>query len=716
MNCAPLDEEVVPSVVTESPDFLKKDEKDVEAETLESLADLGDVEETDLPILPPIILIDFTNGTNLTSEEKTKRTINGNLGYGFQPNNLFSGKYNYYFPAGKTGTTVSIEESISPFLPTTIIEKENVNPSQSQSYAFGQRIKLQKTTSSNDNYQSYSPQRQNFASYTTPKPAIDFQQYNRYPTGLGSYKNSGQSYRSFSTPSSTPVYSTAGLQPHYQPLSSGLTKTYNPQIQNYESLAPTRFQNFPQRQEISSYSTPAPINYHPSQSQTTVLSPVSSGTPKYSYENGIKYEHKIVWRYPNGMVSDIAPNSYPDYSVPPKATLTQSFQNSGPRGFSAEENSGTGIYSQKPATFPQDAASDGADPKPSQFVSSASISGATGSYQTASPAPSSSQKYSFQNPYSVVGEINSQLQSHTPAPGQIKATYENPKTLSNYPVDSPEAEFSALQGYPNREIFGASGDVYRGQTLGYEEPQNPAPESSNSKLQPSIQISKYSPQVQQYLKKALGLDENGNVKNKEYAAPGVTDYSSLLDYNPSISQYIGNPSSILNAQPTFIQAGNSLIPVIILRVDGVPPIQPNLTPNINLKALLQKYLTQYAQTVTSLNQGGNGGFGQEYASEKLKSDTFDLRQLTRGLGQLRSNDPNFKQNFVQNFAQSIAQSTQTYNQQPSSFTNQRNYEEIKKEEPKYATRSPSESTPRKMKVKNVQIIEDPRFTSYKVKN
>lgn len=79
-----------------------------------------------MPILPPIILLDFDNRTddNATADEKSKRTVNDNLGYGFDRNFLHAPrKYNYYFPAGKTGTTVTIEESISPFLPRTIIEK-----------------------------------------------------------------------------------------------------------------------------------------------------------------------------------------------------------------------------------------------------------------------------------------------------------------------------------------------------------------------------------------------------------------------------------------------------------------------------------------------------------------------------------------------------------------------------------------------------------------
>lgn len=751
-----------------------KADEDVRQETLEDLVDLGN-EEIDLPILPPIILIDFTNGTNLTSEEKSKRTINGNLGYGFQRNNVFSGKYNYYFPAGKSGTTVSIEESISPFLPTTIIEKVNpvpeklyANPSgnsysssiQSNPYGsdsnrhrqsqigangglsvFGQRTKLHKSTG--DKFQSFSrfapAQKPNFATYSTPKP--DFRS-NSFSSGLGSYANPTSVYEGFSTP--RPTLYNAPLQGQYNSASN--FKGYNSPLQSYggfsTTISPPSFSSLSSGLNLGSYgnhgaglqsySTPRPQNYNPSQSQTTVLSPLGN-SPKYSYEDGIKYEHKIVWKYPDGKVSEVGPpsydNSYSGYSNPTKISLTSNFQNpAAQNNFPKTLNSGYSvnagsIYSQKPATFPDNGASAEDESKANQFVSSASISNGATSFSGSAtrPAPPS-QKYSFQNDYSVNGNGESSKPQSSASSGSTsyktslrKPTLEESKVISSYPVDSPEAEYPSLDSFPSGEAFAgpdapqASAYTY-GQTSSisntYSQPSSSISDSTGGKIQSTV-LTKYTPQVQSYLKKALGLGESGQSQSQsqEYQPSNSADsysniqYSSLLDYNPSISQYVRDPSSILNAQPTFVQAGNSLIPVIILRVDGVAPIQPRVTPNINLKALLQKYLTQYAQTVNDLSQGKN--FDQGYETTKGQSSSgsklFDIGQLTQSLGQLgRGSD--FKQNFDQNFAQ---QFTQDY--EPSSYSNS------------YLPLGTREAG-RKPKVKNVEIVDDPRFTGYKVKN
>ncbi|XP_048504694.1 uncharacterized protein LOC125499697 [Athalia rosae] len=782
----------------------EKPEEETRRETLEDIVDLGN-EETDLPILPPIILIDFTNGTNLTSEEKSKRTINGNLGYGFQGNNLFTGKYNYYFPAGKTGTTVSIEESISPFLPTTIIEKIPPSPnnnkfyvngnansypgsvqnnlfaggsngqSQSQirlnnapSSAYGQRTKLQKTPGDGSRpYTSFSvTPKPNYTGYSTPKPT-DFRsnQFASSGLSLGSYANPVSNYQSFTT--ARPIYNSP-VQVRYQPGTN--VKTYfGTPGKGYEGFATTRappahnptspgselgrYDN--QRPGLEGYS-------NPKESRTTVLSALQGNTPKYSYEDGIKYEHKIVWKYPDGVVSEVGPNSYDssyqEFTSPTKASLqTSNAGSAGANNFPKTLNSGYSvnagsIYSQRPATFPDDGASVNAESKANQFVSSASISNG-GNYFSGSGSQGvpPSQKYSFQvASYSGNGDVrsgkpqNGQLQassvSYKANPSDQTSKYlpspvvEDPKIVSNYPVDSPEPEYPPLDGYSTAEAYDRAQSsrtnsyAYTQSSSipsGYGQTSASSSNSGNSgggKISPEM-LTKYTPQVQQYLKKALGLD--GGVQRQEYQPSNLQDYSNirysnLLDYNPSISQYIRNPSSILNARPTFVQAGNSLIPVIILRVDGVAPIQPKVTPNINLKALLQRYLTQYARTVNNLSHGGN--FEQSYAPPKGQSDPnsehldFDLAQLTQSLSQLRR-VPNFKQNFAQNFAQSVAQSAQGY--QSASYSGQSDYGDYKNQE--FGSRDLAYPTlvsrdAKKPKVKNVEIIDDPRFTTYKVKN
>jgi len=173
-------------------------------------------------------------------------------------------------------------------------------------------------------------------------------------------------------------------------------------------------------------------------------------------------------------------------------------------------------------------------------------------------------------------------------------------------------------------------------------------------------------------------------------------YADLLNYNPSISQYIKNPASILNVQPTFVQAGSSLIPVIILRVDGVPPIQPKATPNVNLKALLQQYLIQYAKNIEELARPSN----YELSDDQMPKDqsTFSsspLRQLVR-LAQ------NNGQDLVGNPTESYLGKT-SYETSNLSVEKNRNV--------KYGER-----TAIRPKVKSVQIVEDPRFPNYRVKN
>ncbi|XP_046749615.1 uncharacterized protein LOC124413222 isoform X1 [Diprion similis] len=727
-NCAPTTEN--PSLDVDGSELKKvgKDgaaaEEEERQETLDDVVDLGSEGGAELPILPPIILIDFTNGTNLTSEEKSKRTINGNLGYGFQSNNILSGKYNYYLPAGKTGTKVSIEESISPFLPTTIIEKVNDagpysnlfgSPVQSHNQpranpvtplAFGQRTKLQKTNS--QSFQSFSgfgaTQKPNYVSYSTPRPEFQSNIYPVAPVGLGSYGNQASGFNGFTSPR-PPVYNNPSPQTQYQYQNQ---KTYNSPIQNYDSFLPT-----PGPTISANYATPKPQSYS-DHGQTTVLSALGGNSPKYSFENGVRYEHKIVWKYPDGMVSEVGPSSYDGsysgYSSPTKISLTSNYPKSDGNGYSASSG---GIYSQKPATFPNSEDSDEGDSKANQFVSSASISSSNpGYFGSPSQATQPSLKFGYQNTYSASSGQSGSLG---------KPGVQDTKPVSSYPVDSPQPEYPPLQSYSIGQDFEAL-DSQRTGTYTFQQPSNPGSDSLPGKTPSTTVLSKYKPQVQQYLKKALGLEGAG--KSQEYqttatgpstsssSSPSSLQYSSLLDYNPSLSQYISNPASILNAQPTFVQAGNSLIPVIILRVDGVAPIQPKATPNINLKALLQKYLTQYAQTVTNLakSQGYDQGYEVPDTQGSSGPELYDLGRLTQSLSQLRQGS-NFKQNFAHNFAQSIA--GQSY--QPSTLSSQSSYGEFEKGE--YSNlQNAKYVAPRKHKVKNVEIIDDPRFTTYKVKN
>lgn len=171
-------------------------------------------------------------------------------------------------------------------------------------------------------------------------------------------------------------------------------------------------------------------------------------------------------------------------------------------------------------------------------------------------------------------------------------------------------------------------------------------------------------------------------------------YADLLNYNPSISQYIKNPASILNVQPTFVQAGSSLIPVIILRVDGVPPIQPKASPNVNLKALLQQYLVQYARSIEELARPSNYDLGNDQMpKDQSPLSTSPLRQLTR-LAQKSDQDL-------------VGNPTESYIGKTSYETS--NLDDEQEENVRYGER-----TAVRPKVKSVQIVENPRFPNYRV--
>lgn len=173
-------------------------------------------------------------------------------------------------------------------------------------------------------------------------------------------------------------------------------------------------------------------------------------------------------------------------------------------------------------------------------------------------------------------------------------------------------------------------------------------------------------------------------------------YSDLLNYNPSISQYIKNPASILNVQPTFVQAGSSLIPVIILRVDGAPPIQPKVTPNVNLKALLQQYLVQYARSIEELAQQTNYDLGDDQAPKDQTSfSTSPVRELAR----LAPNSG--ARNVMGNPTESYIGKT---SYEASNLDIERDLSGGK-----YGERTAS-----RPKVKSVEIIEDPRLANHRL--
>jgi len=200
----------------------------------------------------------------------------------------------------------------------------------------------------------------------------------------------------------------------------------------------------------------------------------------------------------------------------------------------------------------------------------------------------------------------------------------------------------------------------------------------------------------------IAFPASGNSAKKINAAGGKNldsysnlQYSDLLNYNPSISQYIKNPASILNVQPTFVQAGSSLIPVIILRVDGVPPIQPKTTPNVNLKALLQQYLVQYARSIEELARQTNYDLGDDQVPKDQNSfSTSPLRELARLA-------PNSARDLIGN-------PTESYIGQSSYETSNLDIEKD------LSGGKYGERTAARPKVKSVQIIEDPRLMNHRL--
>lgn len=694
----------------------------------------GSNEEEQLPILPPIILLDFGNSTddeNVTSEEKSKRTVNNGLGYGLDQNSLQPRRYNYYFPAGKSGTTVSIEESVSPFLPKTIIER--VQPSNHRGFLGTQQNSFVPTFSAPQaqaqiqpdlrylNLQQSSKSQAAFGSRTKPQKA---------PTA-----SSFDSYQSFGA-AAKPQVSSFGIQnPGYRANGGATTPSplvFSPtETARYVTPSPASLAN-PQS-GLLSYSTPGPlqasasaqlyagqrqhaqsnINSHgfgylsqtvkaPTFSSssynsrfTSSDSPQLPSNPRYTVENGVRYENKIFWKYPDGRVSDVPPGTYVEtYSDYPQQALKSQPANSIYEASTTTENS---ILSQGPVQFPSIAEQN--EQVQTRFVSSESLSSSLPQQQAyrlgyqslvgqrqnlnlaqqRRPAANLATSYTFSSS-STSGRTKASSNSQ-------KAGYKSPyqQVPSRYMVNSPNPEYtvsyttepSIINSTTPISYYGSSGE-------------------SSSRV-----TSKYTPEVQNYLESILGANEGPKKQS-----PGSNDlssysnlqYSDLLNYNPSISEYIRNPSSILNVRPTFVQAGNSLIPVIILRVDGASPIQAKGKQNVNLKALLQQYLIQYANSIQDLAQPSTYDLGtaptaKDRSPEPTNSPVLDLIRLT----------------------QEDARQPPSYNS--DSYIGRSSYETSNLEDAKdFLAGHYGERTAGRQKVKNVQIVDDPRFTTYNLKN
>ncbi|XP_043288652.1 uncharacterized protein [Venturia canescens] len=729
-----------------------------------------------LSILPPIVLLDFANdleNSSSSGEEKSKRTIEGHLGHGFARNNLFTGKYNYYFPAGKTGTSVSIEESISPFLPKTIIE--SAKPTGEKSHAgeassnyngqgqnkvhqavpgnrasgqvvkaelnrplgtqpvFGQRTKLYKPSQIDYNYQSFG---------TSPRTPVE-----AYATPDYRQNSQDSSQSSFAT--ARPSYQANPYESGYYEIPETSQRPYN----GYSTVAPPSFvtPTASAYQAIYSSNSPSgnvtprpglegPTSQRPPHPAYHPESPLAqfANLPRFTIENGVRYENKIVWKYPDGKVSQTPPSSYVNaynefltkqkpgaapsqsnevrstFQIPGGVTSGQSFQYQPQLRFASQKNRFpskplSNIHSKSPAQFPNDQPRPG---RPSHFVSSASLGSQAGlASQGVQPAPQA-QPYepTFQGQY---GQKTSTRynQGAIPPSGYSDLVNDEPRVLK----DSYGATTSTEQRPVSKYAVNSPNPEYTFSTEPSIKSTTPSSDASlftpSGELSPKV-LSKYSSEAQKYLSKvfASGGTTTERTRSATEEPRPLLSYENLLNYNPSINQYIRDPSSILKAQPTFIQAGNSLIPVIILRVDGASPIRQRPTPNINLKALLQQYLTQYAGSIAQNANYENTNYEKplsfQAASNAPQNPVYELTQLAQSLSQ-------YSQNPL--IANQLAKQLDTLNQSPYDNPNGPSLGYEANEQ--FSKNLPSESYVRKaskQKVKSVQIIEDPRFTSYKV--
>jgi len=125
-------------------------------------------------------------------------------------------------------------------------------------------------------------------------------------------------------------------------------------------------------------------------------------------------------------------------------------------------------------------------------------------------------------------------------------------------------------------------------------------------------------------------------------------------------------------------------------VDGVPPIQPKTAPNVNLKALLQQYLVQYARSIEELAQQTNYDFSDDQSPKDQNSFSTSLHELVR---------------LAQN------EDARDLNSNPTeSYIGKSSYETSNLDVGKdLLSGKYGERTATRPKVKSVQIIEDPRL-------
>ncbi|XP_076763143.1 uncharacterized protein LOC143430653 [Xylocopa sonorina] len=690
--------------------------------------------DDELPILPPIILLDFGNNTddeNGTSEEKSKRTVNGGLGYGFDQNNLRPRKYSYYFPAGKSGTTVSIEESISPFLPKTIVER--VHPGSQSGHIVTRQNPFSSSTYSHVNTQ--------LQSHANLQP-LNLQQSAESQTVFGlrtKPQKAGStfvSYQNFPTTSKPLVSSFAIQNSGYgnnevrastqSPLAHGNAGTVGYVTSSTANLANSRASSFSyptsvpfsgnensrelyadQRQNVRSNVNPhgfvpqtarsaSSLNYNPHfQSNDGQY----SNAPRYTVENGVSYENKVFWKYPDGTVSDMPPRTYVEttYSEYPLQQQQQPAKSQSLHSIYETSTTENGILSQGPVQFP--AVSDETGRKPNPFVSADSLSSSLPQQQVyrlgyqnlvtqRQNVNFAQQRKPAGNPsasYSPPSSVSSASSLGRTRPGDSNSGYESryQHQLPRYMVNSPNPEYTAT--YTTESTMNSTTPI-----------SQPFDSSTEDPFQ--IKSSSYSSKVESYLDTILSSDDGSkkqSLASNDLNSYSNLQYSDLLNYNPSISEYVRNPSSILNVRPTFVQAGNSLIPVIILRVDGASPIQTKPAQNINLKALLQQYLIQYAKSIQQLAEPSTYNLGGESPSKgstsaSNRSPVLDLIRLT----------------------QDDARQSPSYSS--NSYTGKSSYETSNLGHASdFVGSDYVQRTSGRQKVKSVEILDDPRYTSYK---
>ncbi|XP_012540149.2 uncharacterized protein LOC105838832 [Monomorium pharaonis] len=650
-----------------------------------------------LPILPPLILLDFDNGTieDNATDEKSKRTVNDGLGYGFDRNSLRAPrKYNYYFPAGKTGTTVSIEESISPFLPRTIIEKvlsdnqklissslpdfrqqdvrdstdtryQYYNPTTKPPLVFGLRTKLTKT-SDFEPYQGFSP---------IARPSIDGYANANYQNNA--YASTTPQSLTFGPADAATGYVT--LSPpsqRYLGQSAQHTINVHSYVRPKQSIAQTSKSSLLEPAALTEELNPRDY-VRPGSTTVESSTPNPDDTsgyaedarpfpnlPRYTVENGVRYENKIFWKYSDGRVSDEPPRTYETYSEYPSLAALQAARTQDASQIYESASTENSVISQGPVQFP-------VAPEPhgsrNPFISANSLSRLQQQPQAF--------RLGYQNFVNHKQAISQQVQAGSgvsPAYSVASAT-----TLS-----------------PLRSSFKTIGKIPRNR---YEISRSPISKYMVNSPNPEyVDIVERNAKPTRLFTSSAGGKKINAAGGKNLDGYSNLQYSDLLNYNPSISQYIKNPASILNVRPTFVQAGSSLIPVIILRVDGVPPIQPKPTPNVNLKALLQQYLVQYARSIDELAQQSNYDLGDDQSPKDQSSfSTSPLHELTRLIPSGGARDL-------------IGNPTESYIGKSSYETSNLDAEKDLSDG-KYGER-----TAARLKVKSVQIIEDPRLLNHRL--